>query len=324
MSTDLREQLSTAYADVTLADPVELVVRRGRRIRRARQVRRTAPALLAAAAVVAGVAVLQDRDARTAPGPVELVGYDMPAFPLGFAELPAGLTGPSLSLDPSFERVGPGSAHAGWGDPADEGTGLGLTVREDEPSGNGEEVGEVEVGGEDATVYRTPVAGAGPEYSVVWERSEDQWVVVSGSGRFATEEAVVDLAEQVVDRPTAPELEVTLAPQCWVVVAYKDDRILTLADPAGDPATEATARTLTVHLPGSASDPADLPAEVGATGGRMEEVTVQGRPAQLLPTAGGWYLQGQLPDGTTFVLQAPGDFTPEQVVEVAEGVSRRS
>jgi hypothetical protein len=322
MSTDLREQFTAAYADVALADPVEQVVRRGRRIRRARHARRAAPALVAAAAVVVGVVVVGRDDGATAPGPVELAGYQVPAFPLTFDQVPAGLTGPSLSVDPSFERVGPGSAHAGWRDAADEASGIGLTVREDEPRGNGADVDAVDVRGEEATVYRTQVAGSGDEYSLVWERHHDEWVVVSGTGRFASEQAVTRLARQVVDRPTAAPLQLALAPQGWVVVAYKDDRILTLADPDGDPATEATARTLNVSLPTAPADPAELPAEVGATGGRMDAVTVHGQPAQLLPTADGWYLQGRMTDGTVFALQAPADFTEEQVVEVADGVSR--
>jgi hypothetical protein len=132
----------------------------------------------------------------------------------------------------------------------------------------------------------------------------------------------VSLAEQVVDRPVVVPLQLALAPRGWVLVAYKDDRIVTLADPAGDPATDATARTLTASLPQPPSDPADLSREVGATGD-LVSVTVHGRPASLLPTHDGWFLQAELPDGTVFVVQAPGDFTVRQVVQVAEGVSRR-
>jgi hypothetical protein len=106
-----------------------------------------------------------------------------------------------------------------------------------------------------------------------------------------------------------------------VLVAYKDDRIVTLADPAGDPATDATARTLTAFLPQPPSDLTDLPREVGATGDPVP-VTVHDRPGSLLPTPEGWFLQAELPDGTVFVVQAPGDFTEQQVVEVAEGVRR--
>ncbi|RBY96986.1 hypothetical protein DQ237_05135 [Blastococcus sp. TF02-8] len=323
MSTDLRADVTAAYADVTLSDPLEQVVRRGRRIRRARRARRVAPALVAAAAVVVGVSVVHDDGGVPAAGAVVLVDYSVPAFPLSFDRLPAGLVGPHASLDPSFDEVGPGTAHAGWGDPGDPDSGVGITVGTELSTDGSDEIGEVEIGGEDATVYRTDVTGGPAEISVVWERADDQWVRVTGSGRFGSEKSVVELARRVTDRGFAVPLQVAVAPRGWVVVAYKDDRVLTLADPAGAPATDATARTLTVHLPPQPSAPADLPSDVGATDGRMDAVTVQGQSAYLLPTAEAWFLQASLPDGTVFTLQAPLDLTPRQVVAVADGVARR-
>jgi hypothetical protein len=322
MSTELRQQLTAAYADVSLRDPLDQVVRRGRRIRRARRARRVTPALVAAAAVVVGVVVVRGGDDPVTPGPIDLVAYQVPAFPLTFAEVPDGLTGPSFSLDPSFERVGPGTAHAGWTDPADPAIGVGIEIRTDEPDHAGDGIGQATVAGVEGTLYRQRVTGAGPVVSLVWERDEDQWVQVFGEGRFASPETVVALAQRVVAQPTIVPLQVSLAPRGWEVVAYKDDRIITLADPNGPPATEATARTLNVHLPQPPTAPAGLPTATGATGGQMSEVTVHEQPAYLLPTADGWFLQAALPDGTVFVLQAPKDFTPEQVVEVAEGVER--
>jgi hypothetical protein len=323
MTTDLRAELSAAYADLTLSDDLTRVVRRGRRIRRARRARRAAPALITAAAVVVGVTVVQGNDGPVRPGPIELVSYSVPAFPLSFDRVPPGLSEPSFSMDPSFEEVAPGTAHAGWGDPDDPDTGIGIGVHSEEPDLAGEEeMGETEIAGEDATVLRTEVTGGPDEFSVVWERTDDQWVRVTGSGRFGSEDAVVALARQVVERPSAVPLQVALAPRGWVVVAYKDDRVLTLADPAGDPATDATARTLDVHLPQQPSVPADLPREVGAVDGRMDELTVHGQPAYLLPTAAGWFLQASMADGTVFVLQAPADFSPEQLRDVAENVHR--
>ena len=323
MTTDLRTEFSGAYADITLTDPLSDVVRRGRRIRRARRARRVGPALVVAAAVVVGVSVVQDEKTYGPPGPIVLVDYSVPAFPLSFDRLPPGLEGPSISADPSFDEVRIGAHHAGWSDPDDPDSGLGIGVHEEEPDTSGEdEVGETQIAGEDATVHRMDVTGGPETWSVIWERADDQWVRVSGSGRFGSEDAVVDAARQVVDRGTAVPLQVRLAPRGWVVVAYKDDRVLTLADPAGRPPTEAAARTLTVHLPPEPGAPADLPRDVGATDGRMDQVTVQGRPGYLLPTSEVWFLQASLADGTVFTLQAPLDLTPEQVVEVAEGVER--
>lgn len=323
MTIDLRSELSDAYADVTVRDPLEDVVRRGYRIRRARRARRAGPALVAAAAVIVGVTMGQGNDGVPEPGPIELVDYSVPAFPLGLTGVPAGLTGPSYSLDPSFEEVGPGTAYASWTDPGDPDTGIGLAVGADEPGSSGEdEVGETEIAGEDATVYRLDGAGGPTAYSVVWERTDGQWVRVVGTGRFGSADAVVDLAGGVVDGGAAVPLQVGLAPRGWVVVAYKGERTLTLADPRGDPATDATARTLTVHLPPSPTAPADLPREVGAIEGRMDDVVVHGRPGHLLPTAEGWLLQAALADGTLFVLQTPADFTPQQVVAIADQVGR--
>ena len=55
--------------------------------------------------------------------------------------------------------------------------------------------------------------------------------------------------------------------------------------------------------------------------GPLVPATVNGRPAQLVPTDEGWYLQAQFPDGTTFVLQAPEVLTQEQVLAVAAEVT---
>jgi hypothetical protein len=49
--------------------------------------------------------------------------------------------------------------------------------------------------------------------------------------------------------------------------------------------------------------------------------TVNSRPAQLVPTDSGWYLQAQFAEGTTFVRQAPGVFAREQVLAVAAQVT---
>jgi hypothetical protein len=52
----------------------------------------------------------------------------------------------------------------------------------------------------------------------------------------------------------------------------------------------------------------------------MRPVTVNGRPAQLVPTANGWFLLAQFPDGRTFVVQAPASFTEADMLAVAEQV----
>ena len=55
--------------------------------------------------------------------------------------------------------------------------------------------------------------------------------------------------------------------------------------------------------------------------GPLVPATVNGRPAQLVPTDEGWYLQAQFPDGTTFVVQAPEAYTEAQVIAFADQVT---
>ena len=53
---------------------------------------------------------------------------------------------------------------------------------------------------------------------------------------------------------------------------------------------------------------------------------MQGQPAHVVRTDfggghEGWFLQARFPDGTTFVVQAPGSLTRDQVVQVADQVT---
>jgi hypothetical protein len=122
-------------------------------------------------------------------------------------------------------------------------------------------------------------------------------------------------------------LQLSLAPAGWSVQAYKDDRILSLVDDAHEQ------HTLSIHLPLAEEvlPAADVRASIQGPIGPQLDVTVNGRPAQLVQTRAdllidgralvGWYLQAQFEDGTTFVVQAPGSFTQEQVLELAETVT---
>lgn len=289
---------------------------------RRRRRRPPAPALVAATAValgvVLGLVVLFLVRAAGTPDPVELVDHQVPAFPLTFAEVPAELSGPLLSLEPAVTRVAPGAAHAEWRDPLNPTTSIAITVRTDEPDADGQTFAQVRVGDADATVYRAPITGIGADFSVVWQHREGQWVVVIGSGRYGSQDSAVALARQVVERPLAVPLQLARAPRGWPVVSYVGDRRLTLADPA---ATGSALRSLTVSLPDAPADPAEPPAGATSTGGQAREVTVHGQRGRLLDSDNGWHLQARLPDGTVFSVRAPAGFTPEQVVEVAEGVS---
>jgi hypothetical protein len=157
------------------------------------------------------------------------------------------------------------------------------------------------------------------------ERSPGQFVSVSGQGRFADGDLLVDTAEALVDVPQAVPLQLRLAPAGFTLDFFKEDgRIVRLADES-DP---ERMRGLSVHLPlpGEELTADQLPGMVEGAAGPVEQVTVHGRPAALVPVEHGevdrgWFLQARFPDGTTFVVQAPETLTREQVVRIAEQVT---
>lgn len=160
-----------------------------------------------------------------------------------------------------------------------------------------------------------------------WERQDDQGVSILGHGDYATAEQVGTVAGSLVDRPQPAILDIGLAPEGWSIAAYKMGRVLTLVNDAHE------AQDLTVHIPLPEDViPADRVREsiMGPIGPQLD-VTVNGRPAQLVRVDigyevdghryEGWYLQAQFENGTTFVVQAPEAFTQEQVLELAESVT---
>lgn len=313
------DKIENAYSGIALADPLDDVVRRGRRIRRARTARRAAPALLAAAAVAAAIAVVPIGADQQVNAPIRLVSYEVPAFPLSLTDVPAGLTPPRFSLDPALDKTGPGVAHASYlnqNDPTSRDR-VSLNVHgSDEPDNLGNDAGETTVNGRSAEVYEDNV-GASPLLTVAWRLGED-WVTLTGSGRYADRSTIQRLARTVTRRPAPVPLQLSLAPAGWEVLAYKENTILTLFDPAsGEPP-----RTITVHLPEKRTDPDDLPRTVEGVDGPVRQIAVHGKPAHLVRTHHGWYLQAALPDGAPFVLQAPDAMTVDQVDSVAEAVTR--
>ena len=243
---------------------------------------------------------------------VRLVGFRPPTFPLSLDPVPAG-------WDVSFSADPGGILHAAYGDD-DSDDGLYVRVSPEEPEQyEVTDTTDVAVAGADAEL----VEGALDGLHLVWERDDDQWVQLAGYGAWDDADRLVDAAEHLVDRPQAVPLQISVAPEGWSVEAYKDDRILSLANP------EFEAQSLSVHVPLPEDVlPADqVRASVASPIGPQLDVTVNDRPAQLVRVEGdllvdghfleGWYLQAQFTDGTTFVVQAPGAFTQEQVLRLA-------
>jgi hypothetical protein len=284
----------------------------------------------AAAAWAAAVVIAAPEPVGPPPSSVTLVAFEPPTFPFTVDPTPAGLT-PSYSADPG------NVLHAGYTGSGDDA--LYVTVTPEEPEQyDVRSTDDVDVNGREAEVVTgstTVCGGPGPEcvdvespYThVVLEWQDDQWVQLSGDGRYAERDALLEVATLLVARPQAVPLQVHVAPVGWSVLAYKDDRILTLVD------DDYEQQTLSVHIPLPEEVlPADqLRESLMGPVGPVIPVTVHERPAQLVMTTTDyrvgddwyrqWYLQAQFDDGTTFVLQAPESFTQEQVLQLAETVT---
>lgn len=270
-------------------------------------------AAVAAAACLAAVAVLAPGSPAGPTGEpatsVTLVGIEMPTFPLSLAQVPSGLS-PKPGLEGSD-----GSLMLYYDSSRPDGVDI-LRIRVDDEQNSdhgGGDSTDVTVDGRPGEFVVTPLEGVDYEMaSLEWERRPGQWVTVSGDGRLADEDRLVAAAESLVDQPQALPLRLTLAPAGWSLQFFKESgRIVTLVNDAYPD------QTMTLDLPEEAIPPADLPRMLESVAGPMQETSVNGLPAQLVPTNYGWYLQGQFPDGTTFAVQAPAAFTAEQVLAVA-------
>jgi hypothetical protein len=297
-----------------------------------RKVRRRVGAgvVAVAAAWTAAVVIAAPEELGPLPDSVELVAFEPPAFPLSLEPVPAGWE-VSYSADPG------GILHAAYGDA--NGDGLYLRVSPEEPEQyDVTGIEDVSVDGRDAEFVRGDLVMCGgtstecveeriPYVHLVWERRDDQWVQLQGYGAYDDVDRLLDTAENLVDRPQRVPLQLSLAPAGWSVQAFKDDRILTLVD------DEHEQHSLSVHipLPGEVLPAAQVRQSIASPIGPQLDVTVNGRPAQLVRVQGdlvidgrsteGWYLQAQFQDGTTFVVQAPESFTQEQVLRLAETVT---
>ena len=286
----------------------------------------------AAAAWATAVVVAAPDPVGPPPGSVRLVDFAVPTFPLSLDPEPEGLR-------PAFDGDADGASIADYHD-ADGDDGFTIYVGEDEPdleeANQGLDVGpveEVRVGGEEFELVRgshpvpcedgLSVCGSRDFTQLAWEFSDDRWVVLEGDGTYASIPRLTAVAASLVDRPQAATLSVGLAPEGWSVQFFKMGRVLTLVNDAYEQ------QTLNVHIPLPEDViPADqVRASIMGPVGPQLDVTVNGRPAQLVLCESGyldekiWYLQAQFEDGTTFVLQVPDSFTEDQVLQLAETVT---
>jgi hypothetical protein len=253
---------------------------------------------------------------------VTLVDFDMPAFPLTLPTAPTGTAGPV------FGGSGAGGASMAYTSTEDPLEFVTIHVGSEPPPSGGSVAFPGSVA-EDVTIEGSPAVIVAPEEAhedgvagLDWQRGPGQWVTIMAQGRYADRDLLLAIAEALVDRPQAMPMQLHVVPAGYSLDFFKDDgRVVRLADDT-DPE-----RGLTVRLPfpGEA-----FPAESQSAGGAaapVEEVVVQGQPAQLVRTDhgsggdDGWYLQARFPDGTTFVVEAPGSLSADQVVQIADQVT---
>jgi hypothetical protein len=311
---------------------------RGTRFRRRRspsrklQLRIGVGLVTAAAAWATAVVVAGPDSPGTPAESVRLVDFVTPTFPLSLDPAPVGLR-------PAFDGGADGASFADYRD-ADGTNGFTISVREDEPdideinlNADTGPVEEVEVDGVDADLVRgsrdvscedgLSVCGSRDFAQLSFEFEDDAWVFMEGDGIYHDPERLIEVAGSLVARPQPATLSVGLAPEGWSVQFFKMGRVLTLVNDSYEQ------QTMNVHIPLPEDViPADqVRASIMGPVGPQLEVTVHGRPAQLVLCESGyleerlWFLQAQFEDGTTFVLQVPDAFTQEQVLELAGTVT---
>lgn len=289
--TDGALAAARARLDAAVAAPTP-AVRRSRRL----------PLLVAASVVAAGaVGVAVTPAIVGSDHSIALAAVDPLTFPVTPTWLPEGLGDPVFSKDSSVLML------ASYGRPQN---GMSVVVS---PSPDQWEDREherrIEVNGHDGTIFERDPG----DVVVVW-KEDGSYIGVAGRGGFAREEVVTHVAESVVDRDQPVDLFLTIAPEGWHVKAYQSDMHVSYGE-RGE---------LSVTL---LSSQADAGTDFGAHG--VHDVSVDGRAGWIGSKAdergdgGGWILVSNAPDGTGFVLQAPGALTEEQVIEIAAGVRHR-
>ena len=270
-----------------------------------------AVAVVVAAATGGSFALSEHHVPADPPMGVQLVAFDPPVYPIGLRPRPTGLAEPSISGGVASDAQGnePPAMTAVFL-AADGVSDVYLSVDgRYVPQDSPDRIRSVSLLGMLGFMVERD-AQSGGSVVLSWQRRPDQWVTITGQGRFRSEAAVRALAATVVDEAQPVPLQVRLAPAGWQLAAFKDDKIVTMRDPdSGEELTvnlvEAPERNLMRSVSGAK---------------RVSTVQVDGRTSDLVQTLNGWFLQVPLPDGTAFHLQAPAMLTDEQVVAVGAQV----
>lgn len=288
-----------------------------RRLRRGRLLARLAVSGVGLAAVVlTSVVVMTDAwdstnrpsvttDGATgsgsAPGRIKLVAVTAPEFPYALPMLGR----PSFTADPG------GPIMAVYLSP--DGDDVVLTIGKARPDGQTLGERDIRVDGRPGRISSFP----GPSVASVeltWERQPGTWVTIVGNGRRASEEAVLQLARQVVDQPQRVSFKVTvgLIPDGWELGGFKDGgSIISYRDPAKP--------NLALYVQWTPKPDTAKNSEIEGFQ-KAQTVTVNERSAQLIQATQVWRLTATLPDGSGFTLMTPPSFSTDQVISIARSV----
>ncbi|MBK1787434.1 hypothetical protein [Prauserella cavernicola] len=276
----------------------------------------------AAAALVVGLVVGVSQLGGTgteqagpgSPSPIRLVEATEPTLPPELRPIPDGLQLIGYSAEPGWIGRGYGPVSP----ESDDRVNVQTSWNGHNPQNMGVDFEETSYNGQPAYVAQiesTEGEGAGDTYRTAylsWESAPGVWTVVTGDGRFASEDAVRTLADSLVASRDHVKLTIGVAPEGWVPVSFKDG-VTSYEDP------DFSDREITVSLRDGLDENFAEGSEVPVAD--SGEATVNGKPADVLELENGaWMLQAQLPDDRAFLVQASDDFSRDQVVELAEGV----
>jgi hypothetical protein len=162
---------------------------------------------------------------------------------------------------------------------------------------------------------------------LTWQRPDGMWVQVYGEDDWSTPEAVVSIGESIVDRPQPVPLQIRLAPAGWSVSSYEDNTALTLISDSEPSIDNRISVSVQDRWRGYTAPNVDGAAQ----GNPVEQVTVNGQPAELTSVLTGssespadarmWILEYALPNGLIAYFTAPGILTHDQVLQIAAQVT---
>jgi hypothetical protein len=259
-------------------------------------------------------------------GPLTLFGYSNPAVWTARYEA-ANDPGFTFRVSPSDPRILPPGAEENLNAQTTEST--------------------VQVGGVQGDLilgdYDTPSCGYAPSApeqtdtpkelcadsfaQLTWQRQDGMWLQVWGEDDWSTATAVVSVAESIVDRPQPVPLQIYLAPAGWSVSSYEDNTSLTLTSDSGPSIDNRISVSVQDRWRGYTAP------NVGgaAQGNAVEQVTVNGQPAELTSVLTGssespadarmWILEYALPNGLIVYFTAPDIVTHDQVLQIAAQVT---